>query len=271
MKKSTKGYVKAAFTCTIVGAAFCIASLCMGFQPRQLQAMVESGELNIAGPDSWQKNVEEAVTDITSEGSDFSAVFSDVKSLDLESGTAICKLYLTDEEDWRVEARHVPSHFNAEKHGNTLEVECKSKRWGLFNWNFLRSNESSTAPVIEIYIPRTVSLKELSIEAGVGEVTMEDGPLTCRELDVDCGVGTCTLDLDIQKKADIECGVGELNLNVVGSPEDFNYDIECGVGEIEIDGTHHSGLGNEQTINNHASKSMDIECGVGSVFIEFTE
>lgn len=263
MRRSTKGFLVTALLCGIVGAAFCIVSLCLGFRPEELSAKAASGELEFVGPSGWREKLESAVDNTISRDRDFDESYEDVHSLDLEIGAGNCVLIPSDEENWRVKGHHLPSGFQAKMSGSTLEIDCPGHGWRF--WGLI-GDKSAT---LEIYIPKKELIRELAIECGAGEVTMEEGWLKCQLLDLECGAGDSDLWLDIQKSAAIECGVGDVTLNVLGDASEFNYSVETGIGEVVADGKTHGGLGSSERVDRGADKSLDLECGIGSAKLYF--
>lgn len=275
MRKGKKGILVTTLVCCVIGSAFCISSLCFGFRPEELRAKAEAGDLLLFGSNDWQADVRDAVTELTSqeesgdvspEELDFDRTYSDIRKLDLEIKTGECVLIPYDGTDWRVKGYRLPSGFRSEVSGTELKIKCASSRLSI--WNLNRSSQNAR---LEFYIPKDVVIQKLDLEVGVGDVTMQDGYLTCRKLELDNGVGASSLSVDVLDSAEISSGVGEVELNLLGTVKDFNYELEFGVGDIELDGSSRSGLGGEESIANGASKEIEIESGVGSVTVNFFE
>lgn len=263
MKRGTKGLLKAALTMTILGAAFCIAALCLGFSPRELEAAVEEGKFELVGSEKMQRKVTSIVKDATEDSGDFEQAYTSIDSLDLNIGVADCELIMHEGDELLVKGYDLPSSFSCRQNGDTLKIECE-----VSGWQFWQQNNDA---VLELYIPSDLKLKEVKLDCGVGTIESRDGFFTCDELEVDMGVGDCSFWADIREKADIDGGVGNLELTLNGDKEDFNYDIDCGIGEITIGDETFSNLGEDQKINHHADKEIEIDCGIGEVEIAFEE
>ena len=264
MKKLTKALLMTALCLFIVGAAFCIVSVCIGFSVGDLKTAVDEGRFQLAGPSKIHTDVEAFIEDIASPDVDIRETYTDAESLDLEIGAAQCRIIPWDKDEWQVIGYHMPSGFSSRMKGDVLEITCERK-----GWRFWESTGSNT--VLELYIPKEKLLNKVIIDAGVGEVGTEEGFLSCQKLELNCGVGECSINADIRKEAKISGGVGEVTLTLLGEEEDFDYDLECGIGEIILGGTKIEGLSGSQKIDNHSGRDIQIECGIGSVEILFEQ
>lgn len=263
MKRSTRSLLRLALFFVMTGAAFCIAGLCLGFRPSQLEAMEKSGEFRWIGPSSWRENAREVIEEATTDEVDYDRSFTDVKKLEVDCGLAECLLIPSEGTEWRVRGEKLPSGFTAEKKGSTLTVKCSKKVW-----KFWDENQS---PYLEIYIPANQIVEKLEFDVGVGSLSTVEGYLTCKKLELDCGVGSCSMSVDIRKEAKVDSGVGDVELEVIGREKDFNYDVDCGVGSVEIGDLSFGGLESDHKIDNRAEKDMEIESGVGSVHVWFID
>lgn len=122
----------------------------------------------------------------------------------------------------------------------------------------------------QILFDRDVETKTLNLELGAGEFT-NSGAITTREADLEVGAGNMELYDLSAKEINGECGVGDMTLSVTGESADYNYDLECGIGTISIDAESYSGFAKEKHISNGADRSVDLECGMGNISVDFTE
>ncbi len=263
MKKSTRSLLRMALFFVVVGAAFCVAGLCLGFRPSQLSAMEQSGEFRWIGPSGWRENAREVIREATTDEVDYDQTFTGVKKLKLDCALTDCLLIPSEGTQWRVRGENLPSGFTAKQSGSTLSVKC-----GRAVWKFWDRNQSS---YLEIYIPKDQVVETLDLDLGVGSLSTGEGYVICRELKLDGGVGSCEMSVDIRKKLELDSGVGDVELEVIGREEDFDYDVDCGVASVEIGEYFFDGLGGDHKIDNKASKEMEIDSGVGSVHIWFTD
>lgn len=250
MRRSTRILLKITLLFAVIGAAFCIAGFCLGFERDQLSealGKVRGGNAFFSGK---TKN--------------FSEVYTDIDALKLEIGAASCRILPSDDENWKIVGEAVPSDFEVKAGGGTLKISGNTNRF----WGFGLGESGGSG--IEIYVPKNAKLKEIDLDVGAGEVAMEDGSLiSCKKLTLDVGAGSCTLNVDLSGDADVECGVGEIVLNLQGKESDFDYAVECGIGSVQIGDAEYSGLGTDKTISNKSKKKIDAQCGVGSISIDF--
>lgn len=262
MKKSTKSLLKAALVTSVVGSGFCIAGLCLGFTFGEFGAAVEAGNFQLIGPSDLQDKFSTVVTDTVYEGMEYEQSFAkEVKALELDLGVGDCYLCIYDGNEWKVSGTNLPASFQCRMDGSTLEIDCESSSWRFW--------EKSSDSVLTLYIPEDHLLKKVDIDSGVGNIQTENGTLICEELDLDCGVGDCYLDLDILEKADLDGGVGDIYLTLKDSMNTYNFDVDCGVGEITIGTIHISELGGTQKIDYGADREIVVDSGVGNVQILF--
>lgn len=259
MKRSTRNLLKAALICFVLGAAFGISGFCTGFRTSDFNAAVDKGYFTLAGPIG--EKTTSLVADATKSKRSYNGTFSDVEKLKLDTGAADCRIIPYDGETWKVTGSNLPSSFKCQQKGSELKLDS-SNSWRFFSFG----NQHAQ---LDIYIPQSQEVEKIEIDAGVGNFEVGDEFLKCRELEIDSGVGDCTIRADITRKLDIDGGVGEIYLILKGEETDFNYDIDSGIGSLEIGGSHYSDLGNEEKIDNDASKDIILDTGVGAVTIEF--
>lgn len=258
MRRFTRGCLKTAAVFAAIGGAFCIAGFCLGFESSELQRAIESGKNQVI-KDEWISNI-----DLGGEMHSFAEEYSDIDTLKLD-GVLNCRLIPYGGTVWKVTGSAVPMGFQVKQNGKTLKISNTGKKFWIFG-------ETESGEELEIYIPKTVTLDELALDLDVGDVEMpEDSYLTCKKVEIDCGVGSCALNLNVTKKVKIDCGVGDVALNLQGKESDFDYDLECGAGTLLYGKNEYSGLGTEQERNGSAQKEIKAECGVGSVSIQFEQ
>ena len=69
--------------------------------------------------------------------------------------------------------------------------------------------------------------------------------------------------------SEVKCGVGQINLNVVGNRQDYDYKVDCGIGQIRIDGQSASGISNSRGKVSGASNTFNMDCGIGQINLDF--
>ncbi len=229
---------------------------------------------------------------------DINKSFDDVTSLSTEPGFGTLKFKVGDSDQVEVIAENVSENFVVEKnHNGKLTLKGKYNFWNIFG-----NNSGNGKSDITIYLPSDFVAEEVKIEAGAGNIDVEE--LTTKKLDInagagnisgrnitasqvdldggvgdidleevdlsnaniDCGVGNINLQGILLGKNKIECGVGEVDLTLKGSVEDYNIKIDKGLGNISIDGEKYSEI---KWNNASTDNSLDIDGGVGNIEIEF--
>lgn len=276
MKRMTKFCLMAALGFGIVGGACGIGSFCTGFTIDSFVQAVNSGEFQA---DSVTGDIKNGVTKITEyrtndEGkayvtesvqkdtAEIEHVFEEIENLEIKVGAAACRMILWPEETWSVKGYNLPDGFIKKSQNGDLEIDCTE------NHSFLKKQEDME---LEIYIPADTVLKEVELKSGVGEITVENGFLKCRELKLECGVGTCDIYADAEKEIQIEGGVGEVYLTLSGKETDYDYELECGLGSIQLGEENYEGAGIKRKIDHQASCEVQVECGIGNIEIFFEE
>lgn len=101
------------------------------------------------------------------------------------------------------------------------------------------------------------------VSTGTGKLTIRDGQL--HDLDMDMGVGKLEFTGQLTGTNDLNLGVGAAELNLKGSPEDYQIRLNKGLGSVRLDGKP---LSDGCTVGEGAHR-IDIDGGVGSISIQF--
>jgi DUF4097 and DUF4098 domain-containing protein YvlB len=232
---------------------------------------------------------------------DYNKSFDDVRSLVVENGVGKLTIKSTDSDQVTVEGTNVNESFVAEKSfSGELKIKSKFNFWNMFN-SGKDFNQNST---IIIYLPSSFEADKVEIDAGagnvnieglktdkldinagvgdvygeniyadnvsldggVGEITLENVELN--DVDIDAGVGNIEVQGKITGRSEIDAGVGNIDLDITGSPNDYELKVDKGIGDIYIDGDKYSSL---KWNNITAEYSMDINGGVGNIRLDFKE
>lgn len=163
-----------------------------------------------------------------------------------------------------------------------------------------KSNKMIKDKEVTITIPNNYNFREVKIDLGAGEtvidklsaliidIEMDAGKLTINDieavnsmdidgsageililnckvnnLDLDMGVGKSSVHGLITGKSKIDAGVGQLNINLLGTLEDYKFKVNKGIGSIKLNG---NGL-EDNSINGNGVNLIDIEGGVGEMNI----
>lgn len=262
MKKSTKRMLIFALILFMMGGAFGIASICMGFRSDDFHAVMEDGRFDFSKASKWGKQISSFFGGAAAGKTEFDERYSEIESLDLEIGAADCTIIPSDTGEWRVSGNKLPDGFQCVQQGDKLVINCNSSFI-----NFFGVGTSNAELTIEI--PDSQLLKEVRIDMGVGDLSGDAGMIRCEKMDIDSGVGDCELWADVTETITIDGGIGDISLKLYGEEEDFNYDIDCGIGSIDIGEKRYDSLGAEAKTDHGAEKKVKIDSGIGSVKVWF--
>lgn len=108
---------------------------------------------------------------------------------------------------------------------------------------------------------------DLEVSVGAGDIVLTEAVL--KDVQTQVGAGNFRIDGTVSGNISAECAMGNITLKLDGSESDFNYEIECVTGNITVGDTEYSGLAQERSINNNATKNIELECAMGNVEVEF--
>lgn len=196
-----------------------------------------------------------------------------VRNIRIESSVGDIRIYETDGDEIRIEAKKVSERFTCELGGNNT-IEIRNKNTRTFIFNLFRHS-----PSINIYIPKDVKLDVVNMESGVGDLRIED--LKASELNVEIGVGDVRLtgceilsseyDLGIgdirmedSSMGDIETenGIGDIRLELKGDIDDYEIEIDNGIGDNEINGKSRKNFEAERP-----KYEINCDTGIGDINI----
>ncbi|MCM1046201.1 MAG: DUF4097 domain-containing protein [Candidatus Gastranaerophilales bacterium] len=226
----------------------------------------------------------------------FVADRADIRKIDIEAAGCILVFEVSPDESYYIEAENV-RRLQSYAEGDTLYVKTLSNT---NTWNEMKER------YITLYVPAEVSLDEVEIDLGAGELDL--GRLTANKLSLEIGaghlvgdginvankleieigagavelqglqageveasvaVGDLALQGDITSKGDISCSMGNISLLLDGTEESYNYKIEVAAGNITIGENGYSGLASDRTIKNGADRTLEVECAMGNIDILF--
>ena len=115
----------------------------------------------------------------------------------------------------------------------------------------------------KVDINQLIVLKDTEIEGGAGKMTIKDGDI--HNLDLEMGIGSLSLTSKLTGNNHIDAGVGEINLNLLGTMNDYNISLDKGIGSATLAGNSMD----DNTQYGTGSNKIDIDGGVGSISIDF--
>lgn len=208
---------------------------------------------------SWGKGYEGKTVDFTD-------TFTGVESLDLDNVSGELTIRIGNE--FKIEATDVSQGFEARVTSDgTLKI---TENEGIEFLFFKFKGFNSTKSKITLYIPTDFVAREVKIDNGAGTLTIDQlntgrleistgagdikgSNIIADEVEIDGGVGNLTLTNVDLRDAEIDCGVGDMEIEGKLTGEN---DIDCGVGSVEL-----------RLRGNLEDYELDIDSGVGSVRI----
>ncbi len=104
---------------------------------------------------------------------------------------------------------------------------------------------------------------KISCEVGAGELVVKK--LQAKNADFECGVGSMRITGEILGDLYADCGMGEIQLDLNGNEDDYNYDVSCGIGDISLNDHHYSFSADDRIRNKDAIGTYKLNCSVGSL------
>lgn len=115
-----------------------------------------------------------------------------------------------------------------------------------------------------------LSCPDADLSIGAGEVLIEEASVT-GDVDMDLGMGKMTLSGTVERNLAIDCGMGTVTMNLWDAEKDHDYVIDCSMGTVSVGGSNYSGLAREQKIDNGSGSTYDIDCAMGTVTLLFEQ
>lgn len=183
-----------------------------------------------------------------------------IQKIEMELNFAVLHIYTGEEgSDIRLSGRNGRDYFKAWQDGDTLEIQ---------DTRTYAQQKQEQALELELWIPAR-SFEKIDLDLGASDVNIEE--LKADRLKIDLGAGIVEAGQVDADEVELDCGIGTLALTVAGSETDYNYRMDCGIGTLMLGDRSYSGLGGEQTVDNHAEKTIDADCGIGTLTINFAQ
>lgn len=205
-----------------------------------------------------------------------------VENLDMNFGAA--QIVVAAGDKFTVETRGIRAeNMECSLAGGTLRI-ANTKRIQLLRF-FSHDRGSRITPRILVTVPDNISLKNLSIKLGAGQLTSKGISIKCASANLNvgagnlvlggifggrmkiiCGMGNLELTGSASGRSDIDCGMGNVELHLAGDRNEYSYDVKVGLGEFRFNDEKKSGVCQNvggKRLANHFS----VNCGMGCVKI----
>lgn len=208
--------------------------------------------------------------------------FSDITDLDISVGACEVVIQESNTDSVRVDVSTTGQDISMENDNGTLIIETTRT----VDLSDMFYSKRKMAGILKIYVPEDMQFSSADLEFGACDVEISD--LDIEQMTLSLGASECNMErMNVQSfivevgagdfeysgsisgNAEIGCGAGDVELELSGRKEEFNYSLSGGMGEIEIGEMKYGSLAVDKSIDNSAQKNMSIECGMGNVSVDF--
>lgn len=116
----------------------------------------------------------------------------------------------------------------------------------------------------KVSINKLIVSDKTKINGGAGAMTITSSDVS--NLDLNIGVGSVAMTSSVKGNSKIDSGVGQIDLNLIGTTDDYRIYLKKGLGSSTIDGKNMSDNSSYGAGNN----LIDIDGGVGNINVNFT-
>ena len=304
MKKGSKVFLSIAIALFLIGIAIVAIALAFGGQNLIQDLAAGKGNVNFGNLsvgnlktpkiyldlDDWESD--EGMTYFGDQSKFEVAKADEIQGLSMEIGAAKLELRTSQDDAFWLETR------------TNGEVKCYVES-GVLYLKGVKNDAIHSNSKIVLFIPGDVELKRIALDLGAGkaeceeliadEISMDIGAgqveietLKCDTLSTDLGAGQVTFDNSevkegtfsvsmgellyqgaIQGDVDAECAMGNMEFDLAGGEDEFNYRVECAAGSVTIGDKMYSNLASDMTMDKNAEKDFSIDCAMGNIELDF--
>ena len=289
IKKFTKIMLKVAGIIAILGAVCMVIAFAMGLTTDGFMKMLRDGRFAIKIKDGFQIEY----TDEDSNGSiglitgdengDASEGWTfypseEFHSIDLEFGAGVLDIHYGEVDQVEIYHENI-KQFNAEVKNGVLKIntghdvyidDADNRQLVIVLPTDTQLNEVDLDIAAALANVDNIHANEINVTIGAGQANITNAVTNVIEIEVGAGMAMVS-DLNANT-IEAKCGMGQMNIDVIGSQDDYNYDVDCGMGNVVVGNHSYGGVGTQHHgDNHHASKHIDVECGMGEVIVKFME
>lgn len=205
----------------------------------------------------------------------------DIKNLDVKATAVKVSLHAVSGSEIRVESNNLEeSAYRCELHHDTLIVSYT------LSSNRLIVLPRHTEAKIDIFLPESLTLENVSLDLGAGQMEAERLSVS-EKFDIDvgagqirlhqtsagslklrCGAGECFYSGKIDNNFQVNCGVGNCKLRLTNKEQEFDYDISCALGEVSVNRNKLRGIDNRHRSQETTGKKAILQCSLGRISLE---
>lgn len=114
-----------------------------------------------------------------------------------------------------------------------------------------------------ITIPHGVTLKEIEVSVGVGDIRVEQ--IAAADIYCSTGVGNVIWECDMSRDVELSTGVGDIDITIPGAAAEWEYELTTGLGQVEVDGEKQG----RSARQSGASGELEVSTGTGDITLQF--
>jgi len=107
---------------------------------------------------------------------------------------------------------------------------------------------------------------ESFFSVNAGELNIDN--INANNVNMECGVGNLVATGIISGDSYVKNDIGNIDLNMNGREENYNYSVDCGIGTVIINENRYSGVNSKTTKNDDAENSFTLDCGIGKITLK---
>lgn len=155
-----------------------------------------------------------------------------------------------------------------------LNVTSSQKRLG---------GTSDHSASVMITVPAGVTLREIDVEVGLGDVSLDSVSandvscetglgdvwlwnVTAGEASASTGTGDISWEGALSRETELETGLGDIWVYAAGPADRWSYELNSGLGQVEVDGVI---LGSSAKQRGGSAGELEASSGMGDVTVEF--
>lgn len=209
----------------------------------------------------YEESVIEQTVVYSADGLDFWESYGQgITAIDLNIGLGDINIIIG--EEFSVNAVEMSSNFKCYEKNGKLVIEDKWKYQD--NWN----NGNDYNSVIDITVPEGVTLKELDLNTGLGDIMVYE--ISVKDLEIDTSLGDIHVEQVTFDDADVYSSLGDVYIMLNGSQTDYNYDLATSLGVVYVNGEGYENLtSGSYKKNNKTKKDLEVESSLGDIIVEF--
>lgn len=283
MKKVIKWSLILGVICSILGIGMMTAGAMMGGAADLENHFRKLSSMGVS--DYTEYRMSEMVEETTYAGEILGELmeserYENVKELELEAGPgeiSIVTEVRDNPQDTSIRIEHYPVEgvlvyeYIVRQEHDKLKIERAHEFQNIFSTHRAQSNtdENKRMETLIIYIPMDYQFRKVEIEAAAVSLHVEE--VNADKMELELMAGALVMERGRVGKLDAECYAGDMELNLEGSKEQYNYELSSKAGEINLDDESYTSLWNEKSIDYHAGQEMDLDCASGRITVNFYE